>query len=105
MQLKYVLTPDMEKTISTHRWVLGNCKSEQMCNDKDHVNAMSKEFCLSNKYTYAIQVIEGFEDMLVTFNVRTHIANSLNLARAYIVCDELLKARSVEKRIHSIMDV
>jgi len=90
MQLKHVLTPDMEKA---------------MCNGKDHVYAMSKEFCLSNKYKYAIQVIEGFEDMLVTFNVQYQIANLLNLARACIECDELLKARSVEKRIHSIMDV
>ena len=50
----------------------------EMCNGKDHVCAMSKEFCLSNKYKYAMQVIEGFDDMLVTFNVQYQIANLLN---------------------------
>ena len=88
---------DMEKAISSHRGFLENRNRDEVT--AVYVIHLSENFNRFEKFEYAIEVLEGFMDMMET--VREKVGVETNLINAYIGCGEFLKAKAAHKKCRS----
>jgi len=93
----YSADRDMEKAISSHRWLLVNCSRHQV--SADYVIELSSNFNRFEKFEYAIEVMEEFMDMMETFEEEFQAES--NLICAYIGCGDFPKAKAVNKKRRS----
>jgi len=101
LALLYSDDRDMEKAISSYRWLLVNCNRhniEAVC-----VNLLSRNFNQFKKFEYTIEVLEGSMDMMETFNEK--IQAEISLIYAYIGCGEFLKAKAAHKKHPRSFDI
>ena len=86
---------DMEKTISSYRWLLANCSRSEVT--AQYVIQLSNHFNRCEKFEYAMEVLEGSLHMVKTFEEEYQA--EILLITAYIGCGEFLKAKAAyEKR-------
>ena len=86
---------DMEKAISSHRWLLENCNRHGVT--ARYVINISHKFNRFEKYEYTIEVLEGAMamDMIETFEDKVEVKTFL--IDAYIGFGEFLKAKAANK--------
>jgi len=84
---------DMEKAISSHRWLLANCNHDQVT--ANYMIQLSHNFIRFEKYEYMIEVLEGSMDMMKTFD--EEFQAEMYLIEAYIGCGEFLKAKAANE--------
>ena len=94
LALLYSDDRDMEKAISSYRWLLVNCNRHNI--EAGCVNLLSRNFNQFKKFEYTIEVLEGSMDMMETFDEK--IQARIYLIHAYIGCGEFLKAKAAHKK-------
>ena len=92
---------DMEKAISSHRWLLENCNSNCHEYPANYVIHLSGNFIRFEKFEYAIEVLEGSMDMIERFEEEFQAASLIYLVDAYIGCGEFLKAKAADEKRRS----
>jgi len=97
LALVYPMGRDMEKAISSHRWVLANCNRDQVT--AMYVIRLSSNFNLLKKFEYAIEVLEGSMDLMET--VEEEVQAETKLIIAYIGCGEFLKGKAAHEKRRS----
>jgi len=94
---------DMEKAISSHRWLLENCSRHEEVT-AGYVLYLSSNLNQFEKFEYAIEILEGSMDMMKTFEDEVHQVKKIiyrQLIHAYIGCGEFLKAKGANKKRRS----
>ena len=89
---------DMEKSISSHRWLIANCNRDQVT--ANYMIQLSHNFSRFEKYEYMIEVLEGSMHMMKTFD--EDFQAEMYLIEAYIGRGEFLKAKAANKIRRSI---
>ena len=85
---------DMDKSISSHRWLLEICSHHEVT--AKYVIQLSFNFNRHDKFEYAMEVLEGSMDMMKT--LEDEVLAETNLIFAYIGCGEFLKAKATHKK-------
>jgi len=97
LALLYSEVRDMEKGISSHRWLLVNCDCHEVTTD--YLIHLSSNFNRFEKFEYTIEVLEGAMDLTET--VEEEVMAETLLIAAYIGCSEFLKAKAANEKRRS----
>ena len=90
---------DMEKAISSHRWLLENCSRHDVSIMR-YLIRISTNFNRFDKFEYTLEVLEGSMDMMEIFELK--VQAEIHLINAYIGCGEFLKAKAANEARISI---
>ena len=93
----YSRCKDADKTITIHRWFLQNCNRNKAV--INYILYLGRNFTTWNEHEYAIEVFEGFVDMLETFEMRDRVIFLNCLIVSYTYHGELIKATAVNDKL------
>jgi len=93
----YSCVHDMEKSISSHRWLLENCNRDEAVTT-EYLTCLSANFNRFGKAEYTIELLEGSMDMLEALEEEEKIEPFLHLVEAYMNIGEFLKAKAADEK-------
>jgi len=98
---------DMEKAISSFRWLVENCERGYVQSEHGKLSMLSSNFSKFKQYGYAIEVSEKLcvlrAEGVETCTVINQISYVFQLMQAYIGYGELLKAKSTIEKFLFLM--
>lgn len=99
----YSSCKDADKTITIHRWFLRNCNRDTVV--INYILCLGRNFTNCYEHEYAIEVLEGFVDMLETFEMSDQVIFLNCLIVSYAHRGELIKATAANDTLSLLTSV
>ena len=92
---------DLEKAISSHRWLLENCKRDQV--PIEYLHTLCSNFRLLERWSFVIEVLGEFVHKPGTFQEKEQNECAFLITEAYMECKEYLKAKIMIDKVRPII--